>query len=160
MKATAPSALSERPVDEKSLLEWVNRELIPLARQLRQAVNFETGERKTATTGGAGAYARVWTSEALPTDGTWLCIADVSAVTTSGTFQAAGYVLAATFRSSSGTVAQVGATSTLHSAESVAAIDARFGVDAANRQVYLEARDDAATAMTVTAVVRTLEARR
>lgn len=148
----------ERLVDEGQERAWINEEARQLLRQLREAVNATSPFRKTAVTDGAGTYQRVWTSETLPTNAAWQVVAYVVLCAASGTFQAAGYTLAATFRSSAGTVAQVGATTSTHSAESAAAIDARFAVDAANRVVYLEARDDAASPMNVTATIQVVEA--
>ncbi len=156
MKLSAEQAVRETPVSEQTIPRWANEELLPLLRQLRQAVNACAIERTTATSDGAGTYVRLWTSPALPTDACWHCevlIAGVSAVAS------AGYALAASFASQASVVAQVGATTVIASHESAAAIDARFGVDAVTRVVYVEVRDDAVVPMLWTAVTQTHEAR-
>lgn len=160
MRLTAEQAVRETPVSEKGVPAWANEELLPLLRQLRNAVNASAVERSTVTTGGAGAYARLWTSPPMPTDSTWHIEALVSGTdSAAGGSQHAGYALAATVGSTAGAVAQVGATTTIAAHESAAGIDARFGVDAAERVVYLEARDAGAAPMDFVAVTQTSEAR-
>jgi len=158
VKLTAPFPVSDQPVGEKSILSWINGEAQKVLRQLRTFANFLGWERKEAVTAGAGAYVTVWTSTALPTNGTWNVSANVTGVTISGTAQRAGYVLHGTFEATAGVVAQVGSTTTAHSAESAANCNARFGVDTTNRTVYVEARDDGASPMRYVAVVAVNEA--
>lgn len=160
MRLTADQAVRETPVSEKGVPAWANEELLPLLRQLRNAANACAVERSTVTTGGGGAYARLWTSPVMPTDSTWHVEALVAGTdSASGGAQHAGYAMAATFASQAGVVAQVGSTTALASHESAAGIDARFGVDASERVVYLEVRDAGAAAMNFVAVTQTTEAR-
>lgn len=159
MKLTAPVAISDRPVSKDRLEDWANDEVIPLLKQIRQALNAQLRERPTSVvTAGGGAYTRLWTSDAMPTNAAWWVAADISAVSTSGAFQAAGYLLTGLFRSSAGVVAAVGVPGPVVQSESAVLIDARFGVDAGNRKVYLEGRDDAASPMRFVTLVRLLEA--
>jgi len=158
MKLTVPFPVSDRTVEEKGILPWINGETQKLLKQLRAALNYRGSERATAATAGAGAYVTVWTSDALPTDACWSIVAHVVAVSVSGAAQRAGYVLSGTFESTAGVVAQVGTDTVISTHESAAAINARFGVDATARTIYVEARDDATSPMNVTVVVHVNEA--
>lgn len=158
MRLTVSTAIPDQPIADGAIARWLNREGLPVLRQLRAFANFLFSDRKTAITAGGGAYTRIWTSGEMPTDGTWLIIANVTGVSVSGAAQRAGYVLSSTFQSTSGTCAQVGAATTVASHESAAAIDARLAVDTTNRVVYLEARDDGTSPMRFVAVVSTNEA--
>lgn len=158
MRPTVQPTLPGSPVpsDLEAIAAFINREALAVLRALREAVNYESTERKTATTAGAGAYVTVWTSPEMPTDSTWTCRASVAGTdATAGGSQHASYLLGATFQSVAGTVAQVGATSVLYSHESAAGIDARFTVS--GQTVLLEARDAGAAAMNFVAVVHTTE---
>ena len=157
MKLSADQAVRQSPVSSETIPRWANEELLPLLRQLRTAVNACAIERSLATSAGTGAYVRVWTSPAMPTDATWHIEALVAGVDAAA--GRAGYALAATFASVASAVAQVGGTTTIASHESDAAIDARLGVDVGARTVYLEARDAGALAMIWSAVTQTHEAR-
>lgn len=152
MKLTAPFALSSRPIEQNGLLFFINREATVLLRQLRTFANALGTEVNSADSLGAGAYVRVWTSDALPTDAAWTITANVVGVSTSGAAQRASYGLAGLFESTAGTISQIGATTSLWTIESAAACNARFGVDATNRVIYVEARDDAVSPMRWTAV--------
>lgn len=161
MKLAAAFPVSDRavPAEKEDIGYWVNKEAIPLSKQVRTAINTLGREKISAVTSGTGAYVRIWESDAtfLPSNACWTILARVSGISISGAAQRAGYGLAATFQSTSGAVAQVGTDSFLWANESVAAIDVRFGVDAPNRVVFIEARDDAVSPMRFTATVETLE---
>jgi hypothetical protein len=137
--------VSDVPIKEGNLLSWVNNEAQRLLRQLRSGANSVLTERTECATLGAGAFVRLWESAALPTAAAWGVRTTVTGVSTSGAAQRADYELAASFESTAGTVAQVGTTTTVHSAESTAAINARFGATA--RTIYVEVRDDATSPM-------------
>jgi len=158
MKLSVPSALSERAITQDGLLSWINDEAVRVLRQVRQLANYFFTERKQVNTAGDGAYTRIWTSSALPTDACWVLTADVAAVSTSGAAQRAAYEIRATVESTSSAVAQVGSTTSVSAHESTASIDARFAVDGTLRVVYLEGRDDATSPMRFTAVIRVNEA--
>ena len=154
---TVQRGVSEQPVGEKNLVDWVNQEASVLLRQIRTALNARVQATGSAATDGAGTYAKLWESEAMPTDGTWLLEARAVGVTTSGAAQRAAYLLSAAVESTAGTCAQIGAT-TSTAYESAAACDARFRVDATARTVIFEARDNATSPMTYTGVVWVFEA--
>jgi hypothetical protein len=154
---TVQRGVSERPVDDKSVVDWANQEASVLLRQIRSALNARIQAAGSAATDGAGTYAALWVSEAMPTDGTWLIEARAVGVTTSGTAQRAAYLLSAAFQSTAGVCAQVGATTTT-GYESAAGCDARLTLDAAARTVTLEARDNATSPMNYTGVVWVQEA--
>lgn len=156
MRPTIADGLPNSPVTEKpeGVGRALNREILPVVRALREVANFRSKEKRSATTAGAGAFTRVWTSDVLPTDATWLVMAWVAGTSAvAGGTPFAGYLLAASFSSQAGVVSQIGATAVLVSQETDAAVDCRFAVDAVNRQVAVEARDNAVTAMSFTAVV-------
>jgi hypothetical protein len=161
VKSTVDQAVSDRPVsaDILALISWANREVVPFLKQARAGLNARAIFRATCATDGAGTYQRLWTSAALPSDATWtieaVCAGTAS---TAGASKHAGYTLAATFASTAGTVSQVGTTTTIAAHESDAGINVRFGVNAADRYVYLEACDDATAAMSFVAVVYVAEA--
>ena len=159
MKLSVEQAIAERPVsptEAATIGLWVNRQLIPLIKEIRAVLNMRGVEKASVTTTALGAYARLWTSVALPTDCTWSVEAYVVGTGPASGSQHASYVLTAGFSSTAGTVAQIGATTTT-ATESDAAIDARFAVDAPNRQIYLEARDDGVALMSFAAVLATTE---
>lgn len=153
MNATVTAPVSDRGVSEDSVIPWVNREAIPVLRQLRQAANYASCERQEADSAGDGNYVTVWTSPAMPTDATWQVTAHVVGVSISGAAQRASYMLVRAVESTAGTVAAIAATTTIASAESAGACDARLQVDASGRTVYVDARDDATSPMRWVAVV-------
>lgn len=160
MKNTVEQAVRDAPVSKDDLVRWVNEEVKPLVRQMREALNACAIERSSATSDGAGTYVRVWTSPAMPTDAAWhieALVAGMDAV--AGIGQRAGYALAGSFASVAGVVSQIGATTVLASHESAAGMDTRLGVDATERVVYLEACDNALGAMNWSAVTQTHEVR-
>lgn len=158
MKLTVSYPVSDRSVEEKEIPTWVNQEARRVLQQGRAALNLTYRARGEAETAGTGAYTRIWTSPVLPTSGCWDLTARIAAVSISGAAQRASYHLIRTYESTAGTCAAVGAASTAHSAESAAAIDARFGVDTTNRVVYVEGRDDGTSPMRFVAVVELNEA--
>lgn len=145
MRLTVEQAVADRAVEEKDLATAVNKEILPLLRQLRTGANAVGRERPTpVTSDGAGTYVVTWTSDVLPSEAVWEVEARVAGV---GGAQRATYRLIQTVTSIAGVVAALGATTTVHAQETAAACDARVTVDAVNRVVTVEARDDAATAM-------------
>lgn len=156
MKLTVPFPVSDRPVEESGVLSFINNELIKLLRQVRAALNFTGSDRASAGSAGAGAFVTVWTSVAMPNDAVWNVVANVTGISTGGIAQQAGYILAGTFASVAGVVSQIGTSTVIHSAESAAAIDARFGTG--SRSVFVEARDNAVSPMRWIVVTEVLEA--
>lgn len=156
MKATVSQAVSERPVEERGLLDFVNRELLKLLRQVRSFANYTLRERVTVDTAGAGAWHTIWASDEMPTNAVWFVHAHVAGITTSGVNQGAGYELAACYRSFSSTVAAVGSPTIGYSFESSAAINVQFAVD--GRTITIQVRDNAVSPMRFVGVVNVVEA--
>lgn len=152
MRLTAAQALPQLPVREDQLEQNYNRETKPLLEQLRTAANAISRERLTGTSDGAGTYLVLWTSQELPQDCEWTILARVSGV---GGSNRSSYWLVQSVTSIAGTVSAFGPTTVLHSQENAVGADARFTVDAVNRVVTVDARDDAVTAMYWTVVVET-----
>lgn len=159
MKRTVAFPVSPRPVAEKDLETWVNGEALKILRELREAANW-LGEEKTeyVDTDGDGAWVAVWTSQEMPTNCMWQICARVVGISTSGAAQRYSYLRYASFQSTSGTVAQVGSTSTPSSHESALAGDIRFTSDATARTVSVEIRDDATSPTRWTAHISIAEA--
>lgn len=154
---TVSDPVSVRSVSADGVDYWINKEAMPVLRKVREALNYCQITRKVGDTAGGGVYVELWRSEALPTDGAWLVIAQVAGVTKSGAAQRAAYYLRGCFSSTATVVAQVGVTST-DAFETAAGCNARYAVDVTNRQVYLEARDDGTSPMRYVAVVSVMEA--
>lgn len=157
MRSTVAYPATTKPVDKDDVHTYVNEELHKVLPQLRRAANIQARESDTATTDGAGTFATVWVSPAMPTDATWGIVVDLAGITTSGTAQQARYLFTGTFISVANAVSQLGATTTMATTESAAAIDFQFVVDAVGRTVAVQARDNAASPMKFTAVVQTTE---
>jgi hypothetical protein len=157
VKPTVATAVSARPVDDKGVVDWANREVVPVLSQVRDAVNVVGTQRVTGRTAGAGAYLKIWQSSDLPTDAAWNVSAYVTAMAAApGGPERAAYFLGGLVSSVAGAVALVG-TTTVYAQETTAAIDARFGVLA--RGAYLEVRDAGAGMMDFVAVVDVAEVR-
>lgn len=142
--ATIVTPVSDRQLaDADSVLPYLNREGIPLLREIRAALNQEGSQLRAAVTAGAGAYVVAWTA-AMPSNTAWLATAYVVGITPSGTRQSWAYTLQALFASdASAVVTQVGATATLASFETAAAADARLRVT--GNAPVLEVADDGAS---------------
>ncbi len=140
MKATVEQAVSDRPVKEDDLTFWANKEVIPLLKKLRDAVNQIVAGAFTLTTAASGAFTNIWTSDPVPTDTTWGVRVRVVGHSTAGAAQTADYGRVATFRNTAGTVAQVGATQSLWSIETAAAMDVR--VQVSGQTIQVDVRDD------------------
>lgn len=158
MRPTVATAVADRPVatgEAVALEAFVNRELRPWMKESRRGLNARGIERpEPVVSDGAGTYAVLWTSPELPEDCTWTIEADVAGV---GGAERAAYRMLQTVTSIASTVAALGASTLVHGVETAAACAARIQVDAVNRVVTVEARDDGLTAMQWTAVVQTHE---
>lgn len=151
MKASVLQGLSDRPIEEGQERDALNNEVRVVLKATRDVVNQESRFKATTTSEGSlGAYKRLWESDQAPTTGTWLLEARVVGYDAAG--NAVGYVLRALFQITAAAVAQVGATDSL-ARETTAAPDARFGIDATARTVYVEAIDDGTHLMAWVAVV-------
>jgi len=158
MRPTVDLAISDRAVktdDAKTLERVVNKELVPFASRARKGLNAKSIDRPDPiTSDGAGTYAVAWTSDTFPQDGSWQLEADIEAF--SATVWAS-YKLVASYHSVSGTIAVAFPQAFERTYESAAACDARYTIDATNRVITLDVRDDAVAACQFTCVVTTHE---
>lgn len=142
--ATRPTSVttpvSDRPVaDDKALLPWANKEMIPLARELRGFANQRAVQTGTVDTNTLG-LGTLWTQQ-MPASTVWHVSARVVGVSLSGPTQHYGYTVEACFSSdSSGNPAIVGAQNQISVFESAAAANARLRVTGG--RPTLEAQDD------------------
>lgn len=142
MKTTVGRALSERQLgkEPQEVVDFMNRELIPLARDMRTAHNLEAVQQFTLSTAATGAFATIWTSDPMPTDSTWHVVVKCQGRSPT---QACAYVREAYFANVAGVVAQVGATASISTFETAAAADVQFLVS--GQTVLFQCKDDAAT---------------
>lgn len=154
MRLAAQHPVTSREIKGDGMQRFVNDELLKVLRAVRSGVNALNPERHVARTDGQGTYVRIWQSDELPTNCMYSVVADVVGVTALGyAAERAHYRLVGSFQAITA-VAQVGGTTTVHSYESAAGINARFGVDATARAVYLEVRDNGGdSVMQFTAVI-------
>lgn len=144
MKSTVTRALSERLVkDQGDVVPFLNRELFPLAREFRAALNQVVTQVFTLATAASAAFTTIWTSDSLPTNSSWHVAVTCTAITTAGVAQHCAYVREAYFANTAGTVAQVGATAALSTFESAAAADVQFVVS--GQTVLFQVKDDGAS---------------
>jgi hypothetical protein len=158
MRPTVDIAISDRAVktdDAKTLERVVNKELVPFASRARKGLNARGIDRTDpVTSDGAGTYAIAWTSDTFPQDAHWGLEAHIEGY--SATVWAR-YVLVAGYKSTSGTIAATFPQAFEQIYESAAACDARYTIDATNRVITLDVRDDAVAALQWTVVVYTSE---
>lgn len=152
MKPSVTQGVSQRPLDAGQEREVLNNEVRPVLSAVRDVANQESRFKTVTATDTLSTYKRLWESDQVPTSGTWLVEARVVGVDGAGD-TAVGYILRALFQINAAALAQVGATDVSFSRESVAPPDARFGIDATARTVYVEAIDDGAELMRYSAVV-------
>lgn len=155
MATTIFRAVSERALGKaEELLFWANREVIPVLREMRDALNLETVQRFRVNTLATGLFANIWTSDAMPTDSAWLVEAKVIARAISGTAQRCTYIRRGLFYNESGTVTQQGATDATYTNESAAGCDVRLQVS--GQTIVLDVQDDGASQFQWVALVRVL----
>ena len=158
MRPTVDLPISDRAVktdDPKTLERVVNREVMPFLSRARKGLNARSIDRPDpVTSDGAGTYAVAWTSDTLPQDAHWGLEAHIEGY--SATVWAR-YVLVAGYKSTAGTIAATFPQAFAQTYESAAACDARFSIDATNRVITLDVRDDAVAAVQWTVVVHTSE---
>lgn len=155
MKTTVGRALSQRQVDRtEDLVAFVNRELIPLARDMRAAHNLEAVQQFTLSTSGTATFTSIWTSDPMPTNSTWHVRVKCSAMTTAGTAQQCAYVREAYFANTAGVVAQVGSAVSISSFETAAAADVQFLVS--GQAIKFQVKDDGASTFAWKATVTVL----
>jgi hypothetical protein len=148
------SSLPPETEKPESLRHWVVKEARELLSQLRRSVNGLNAEpiNPPVVSDGAGTYSVLWTSGEMPQEAVWEIRAHIVGAST--TIQAS-YSLVCVVQSAAGVCSKVMPEAFDHAHESAVACDARVTVDATNRVVTIEARDDAAVAMTWTGTVYT-----
>jgi hypothetical protein len=145
VKNTIATPLSERLLkDQGDVLPFLNKEIVPLNREFRSALNFETTQLLRGVTTGNGVAVALWISDAIPTDSSWRVKADVIGRTATGGEQAS-YGRVALFTNEGGVVSQVGATVALWTLESAAGCDCTLAV--LGQTVILSCTDDGMSAM-------------
>lgn len=138
---TIRRAASDRQLkDADDLIPWANREMIPLVKDIREFANQDGSQVFTLSTAGTGAFATIWTSDAMPTNSTWHVYVKVQARTTAGAAQACSYTREAYFTSVAGVASQVGATASIATFESAAAADVQFALS--GQTVLFQVKDD------------------
>lgn len=137
---TITTPVSDRPVaDTDALLPWANKEIVPLARELRAFANQRAVQTATVDTDTLGLRT-VWTQQ-MPANAVWHVSARVVGISISGPTQHYGYTVEACFSSdSSGNPTIVGAQNQISVFESAAAANARLRVTGG--KPTLEAQDD------------------
>lgn len=144
MKSTVTRALSERQVKDKDdVVPFLNKELIPLAREFRGALNQVVARVVTLTTAATATFTTIWTSDAMPTTSAWHVKVVCTAITSAGVAQRCAYVREGYFSNTAGVVAQVGATASISTFESAAAADVQFAVS--GQTVLFQVKDNGAS---------------
>lgn len=154
MKATVQRALSERQVGEPDVVPFLNKEIVPLLRDIRTAHNLETVQQFTLSTAHTAAFTTIWTSDPMPTNSTWHVRVKCTAITTAGTAQQCAYVREGYFANVAGVVSQVGATASISTFESAAAADVQFAVS--GQTILFQVKDDGASTFAWKATVTLL----
>lgn len=156
MRATIARAISDRPVKKGDEDRFLNEELVSVVRKQRDVLNYETHEKNTLTSAGTGAYEEIFRSSELPTSASLVAEARVGCSNADGSI-AGAIVVRRAFNSAALAVTALGVdagdawTTTSH-----VLIDARWNVDAVNRQLYLTVCDGAYAALSWSCVTRVL----
>lgn len=152
MQNTVARALSERQLkDQGDVVPFLNKELIPLAREMRAALNLEGTQQFTLTTAATATFTTIWTSDDLRTGERFAVWTNTLA---SGAAQSCAYVRLGLFQNVAGAVSQVGATASIATIESAAAADVQFLVS--GQAVLFQVKDDGVTTMAWKTTVTTL----
>lgn len=153
MRNTVTRAVSDRQVkDETDVIPVLNKELLPLVREFRDALNTEAQDTRTLSTAATATFTSIWTSDAIPTNRAWHVWAKVTGFATAGPAQQCSYVREALFSNVAGTVTQVGVTAAPTTFETAAAADVQFLVS--GQTVALQVKDDGVSTFNWKATVR------
>lgn len=153
MRSTVPRAVSERPVDDKSIVPWANNEARPLLDQARRAANYFGTESPDCITEDATPVT-IW-SQVMRTDRAWRVEYVIQGYDIAGG-NMARYHEAKSIKRGTG-APSVTATSTLEADyEDVAAWGFTFN-DAADGTISIEVNGDGGTTVHWNAVVSVLE---
>lgn len=150
------SQLDVQTKDAAQLQHAVNKEIRPALREARKSLNALNAERidPAVSSDGAGTFTTIWTSGEMPQDGVWVVHATVVGI---GATQRAAYQMSRAVYSTAGVCSSLTAAAMHLQGETAVGCDARFVLDTTNRVVTVEARDDAAEAMSWTGTVQTFE---
>ena len=151
---TVSQTISERAPSEGSLTIWAQREVIPFLREARQALNSEIFIAKSYNSVGDGAYATVWTSDPILTNTSVNVEIKLVAKSISGAAQSGSIELRGLFTNTSGTLAQVGVTTSVYSNVTDALIGATISVSGGS--VICRVKDNAVSPMSWKILVSTL----
>jgi len=123
MKATVEKPVRTRGVKPEELTTAVNRELLPLLIQLREALNIRYIAPFEITTSGTGAWTTIYTSDDIPVGQDWLVEAEIRAKATGAR---SAWIIRGLFYND-GTTAQSGST-VLEYEQNLSTFDVRFSV--------------------------------
>lgn len=124
MDNTITPPVSLRVPDDKTVVDWAQREALPLQQAIRKKLNQRYFDSFDYTTTNTAAFETAWTSSAMPTGSTWEVDILVIAQATDGS--SARYHFEGLFKRASGNASQVGSTYVIAPIEDVAAWDADF----------------------------------
>lgn len=141
MRPSVEQQLRSRPVDQNDLLVFVNRELMPWARQTRAVTNMMFQGRAQLPTSGTGVFTALYTSPDLAVGKTWLIDATVMAYTDT---QRSAWIIRGLFYNQ-GTVTQEGVTTAVYT-QTAAAFAVQFAV--VSNHVEVQVQDDGALSPT------------
>lgn len=151
MKATVDKPVRSRAVKPADIEFYINKELIPLTLQLRDAANrYFVGEFIT-TTAGTGVATAIYASEDLASGVVWLVEATV--IARAGTTARSAFIIRGTFYSN-GTVTQEGATQAVYT-QNAAGFTVAFAVVA--NHIVVNVTDDGALDVDWECVIQTKE---
>lgn len=115
-------------------------------------------EMGVGSTVGDGQFVRLWTSAAMPENGTWHIEAAVVGTSLSaGEDRHGSWVLDAAFASTAGKVSRIGEPHTICAFPTHVGMALEVGCNRKTRIVFIEARDDGVAAMKFAALVVRLE---
>ena len=129
---------------------WVNRELLPLLAQMRQALNYYNVTAVTFPTAATGVMTTVWSSTDIAVGSSFLIETTIvgTATTAASAFKITGF-----FRNP-GTFAQEGTTAAIYT-QNTASFAVQYLV--VNNHLEVQVQDDGALDVSWTAVMSALE---
>jgi len=137
VKATVERPVRTRGVKDSEVTEYINRELIPLLLQMREATNTRYTAPWTITTAGTGAWTTIYTSDDIPVGQDWLVEAEIRAKASSAR---SAWIIRGLFYNN-GTTAQEGST-VVEYMQTSASFDVRFSVT--DNHFTVDVQDDGA----------------
>ena len=123
MTPTLSRGLRTKAVPQEQFQPWVNLELLPLLREMRQALNYTSIAKATLATDGSNTPTTIWSSADIAS-GTSVLVE--ATVTSRSSANRSAFKILAYFYSL-GTVTQEGATTTLY-AQDTSGMNVGLGV--------------------------------